>query len=202
MMSSSTGLNFQQPNFSNLQTHGPFMAGIHYHRSNIANNSSGDSSNLNASAQDTDDQNDKQPCRQWPWRIFAFLSDLGTIGCLLQKRWMGVLGWSLALPYYAYALIHQPDSKSRKEEALYQVTANGIFPFMAAKVGIILGDKAYQSIGKNWTKSSPHTFLSKLTHPMVKGIGGLLALLVLTPTVNDPISHKIVKWAKPHFDNG
>ena|GEM_PF-4660547 len=203
MMSSSTGLNFQQPNFSNLSSPGPLMAGFHYHRLNAyPENVGGDSSSVTSSAQNNEDQNDKQPCRQWPWRIFAFLSDLGTIGCLLKKRWMGALGWSLALPYYAYALIHQPDSKSRKEEALYQVTANGIFPFMAAKIGITLGDRTYQKIGKSVAKNYPHTFFTELTHPMYKGIGGLLALLALTPTLNDPLSHKIVQWAKPHFDDG
>src|SRR6478609_3470023 len=182
MMSSSTGLNFQQPNFFQYANTAPLMAGLHYHHQANQNPQSSATYSPNSPSQADDDQNDKQPCRQWPWRIFAFLSDLGTIGVLIKKRWMGTLGWSLALPYYAYALIHQPDSKSRKEEVLYQLTANGILPFMAAKVGITLGDKAYQQFGNKLSKRYPHTFINKLTHPMVKGLGGLLALLVLTPT--------------------
>jgi hypothetical protein len=201
MTSSFTGLNFQQSSFFQVHNHGPLMAGFHYHQANQYPGSSATCSSNSSSQQKDDDQNDKQPCRQWPWRIFAFLSDLGTIGVLIKKRWMGALGWSLAIPYYAYALIHQPDSKSRKEEALYQVTANGILPFMAAKAGITLGDKVYQQFGTKLANHYPHTFLSKLSHPMYKGIGGLLALLVLTPTVNDPLSHKFIKTVKPYLDS-
>jgi hypothetical protein len=126
--------------------------------------------------------------RQWPYRGFAFASDLGLVGYLLKQPIMGTIGWLIALPYYAYALLQQKNPKDRKEEALFQATANGIFPFIEAKLGVTAGDWISKKPPQN-AKKYPSSVLPRLPRPVYKGIGGLLALLVLTPTLGDPLSH-------------
>lgn len=127
--------------------------------------------------------------RQWPMRGLAFASDLGLVGYLVKQPILGSIGWLIALPYYAYALLKQPDKQSRKEEFLFQVTANGLLPLAEAKAGIMTGNLGYQKLSALLVQKYPTSVLSKLTQPMYKAIGGLLALLVLTPTLGDPISH-------------
>ena len=130
--------------------------------------------------------------RQWPWRGFAFCSDLGTIGYLLKKPRLARWGWALALPYYAYALIHQPTKAKRQEELLYQATANGLFPFLAAKAGVQAGDSAHQALSAPWRQA---LLKQGLSAPRVKLVGALLAVLLLTPGVGDPIS----RWLEARY---
>ena len=144
----------------------------------------------------------KEDYRQWPWRGLAFASDLGTVGYLVKQHWLGLIGWLLALPYYAYALWRQPDSKNRKEEAVYQATANGFLPFMAAKVGTMIGELAHRKITVFLAEKYPTSGLNKLTCPMYKVIGGLATLLVLTPSVDDPISNWIMSQYKQFVEEG
>lgn len=129
--------------------------------------------------------------RQWPYRGFAFASDLGLVGYLIKQPILGSIGWLIALPYYAYALLQHKDTRGKKEEALYQATANGIFPFIEAKLGVMAGDFAPSKLPKSF-KKSPTSILHRLPNPVYKGIGGLLALLILTPTLGDPLSHRLV----------
>ena len=134
-------------------------------------------------------QVDTPAYRQWPWRGFAFCSDLGTVGYLLNKPKFGILGWALALPYYLYALACQPTGQQRNQELLYQSTANGVLPFLEAKAGVAAGGMlAIQAIKKN---SMP--VFGLLTHSMIKVMGGIIALLALTPVLGDPISNWVVR---------
>lgn len=124
--------------------------------------------------------------RQWPWRGFAFSSDLGTIGYLVKKPQLAGLGWLTALPYYIFSIENRPKGSERKEEALYQATANGILPFAEAKIGTMAGELLHQRFAQT----------GKLTRPMSKTLGGLTALLVLTPILGDPISRWLIKRYK------
>lgn len=140
--------------------------------------------------------------RQWPWRSFAFCSDLGTVGYLVNKPKLGLLGWVLALPYYLYALFKQPKGEQRKQEFIYQTTANGIFPFTEAKLGVVIGDLIDQHLITPLIKKYPTSAFSRLTQPMSKIAGGLIALLALTPTMGDPVSHWIMQKYKTHLREG
>ncbi len=128
---------------------------------------------------------------QWPWRGLAFASDLGTMAHLLKQPKLAGLGWLVSAPYYAVCIGVQPSTNRRKEEAVYQLSANGIFPFLAAKVGATLGDafgvRFLQKIG-----GTARTFSPLLS----RGIGGLLGLAVLTPTVGDPLSQTLISTLK------
>ena len=128
--------------------------------------------------------------RQWPWRGFAFCSDLGTVGYLINKPKLGLFGWALALPYYLYALFKQPKGPQRSQEFAYQATANGLLPFLEAKAGVITGGYIAKRF-KPLVKPS----LSKLT-------GGLTALLALTSTVGDPLSDWMLKQYKTYLRKG
>ncbi len=128
--------------------------------------------------------------RQWPWRGFAFCSDLGTVGYLINKPKLGLLGWALAMPYYLYALLKQPKGPQRNQELAYQATANGLLPFLEAKTGVITGG-----------------YMAKRLNPLVnpsfsKLTGGLTALLALTPTVGDPFSNWVLKQYKTYLRKG
>lgn len=140
--------------------------------------------------------------QQWPWRGFAFCSDLGTVGYLVNKPKLGIVGWALALPYYLYAIFKQPKSEQQRQELLYQATANGIFPFVEAKAGVGIGDLLHRYVISPVIKKYPASALSWLTQPRSKIAGGLMALLALTPTVGDPISDWIFKNYKTHWKEG
>ena len=140
--------------------------------------------------------------QQWPLRGFAFCSDLGTVGYLVNKPKIGIVGWALALPYYLYAVFKQPKGEQQRQELLYQATANGIFPFVEAKAGVGMGDLLYRHVISPVSQKYPHLALSCLTQPRSKIAGGLMALLALTPTVGDPISDWILKNYKLHLKEG
>jgi hypothetical protein len=136
---------------------------------------------------------DDQPHRQWPWRLFPFASDLGTVGCLLNRPKLGILGWMIATPYYLYAFLKQPDARQRKDETLYQATANGIFPLIEAKIGVKLGEVLYHLASKSSMLS-----VETVKQSHCKLLGGLLALITLTPTLGDPVSHQICRKYQSH----
>lgn len=140
--------------------------------------------------------------RQWPWRGFAFSSDLGTLGCLVNKPQLAGLGWLIALPYYLYSVFSQSKGQKRKEEIMYQATANGLLPFVEAKAGTMAGELLYRKLALRLIEKAPTIIFSRLTRPMAKTFGGLTALLVLTPTLGDPISHWIIKRYKTSFEEG
>ena len=140
--------------------------------------------------------------RQWPWRAFAFCCDLGTVGYLANKPKLGLLGWALALPYYLYALIQASKGRQRHQEMLYQVTANGIFPFAEAKVGVIAGGLLYQRLIAPFITKYPHLYFSRLTLPASKIAGGLTALFTLTPKVGDPLSNWLSNKYKDYLKKG
>jgi hypothetical protein len=137
--------------------------------------------------------------RQWPWRGFAFCSDLGTVGYLANKPKLGILGWILATPYYVLTLFKQPPGKERRQELIYQATANGFFPFVEAKTGVMLGGLLHQHVFIPFINKNSVSALSRLTLPPSKIAGGLTTLLTLTPTVGDPLSHWIIKQYKTHL---
>lgn len=118
--------------------------------------------------------------RQWPWRALAFSSDFGILAHMIDKPKWGMFGWLVAVPYYLYGLAIQPNAEARKEEAIYQATANGILPFLHIKLGTVLGSKLGQ-------KLSP-----RLAWPF-KLLGGVAALAALTPTVGDPIGEHLIE---------
>jgi hypothetical protein len=128
---------------------------------------------------------------QWPWRGLAFASDLGIIAHLLKQPKLAGLGWLVAAPYYAVCIGARPNASQRKEEAVYQLSANGVFPFLCAKVGAKLGDglgvRFLKKIGGSARSFSPL---------WGKGIGGLLGLAFLTPTVGDPLSQTLISTLK------
>jgi hypothetical protein len=132
------------------------------------------------------DSLESQTHRQWPWRLLPFASDLGTVGCLLNKPKLGLLGWVIATPYYLYAISKQPDAHRRKDEMLYQVTANGFFPLVEAKIGVNSGEILHQLVSKTKILSA---HAAKQSH--CKLFGGLLGLITLTPLVGDPISNQV-----------
>jgi len=116
---------------------------------------------------------------------------------------LGIVGWLLALPYYGYALLTQPNGKKRKEEIMYQATGNGIFPFLEAKAGVKAGGWLYDYLqNAEGAKKYSIPILKKLTQPMAKIGGGLIALLTLTPAVGDPVSQWIVKQFKIYQKKG
>lgn len=117
---------------------------------------------------------------QWPWRGFAFASDLGILAHLLRKPKLAGVGWLIALPYYGCSLVSKPGKEKKLEEAVYQFTANGLCPLLEVKLGIIVG----KLVGVKFPKIALSVW---------KGAGGLLALAVLTPTVGDPVSSHIVQ---------
>ncbi len=134
--------------------------------------------------------------RQWPWRGFAFCSDLGSIGYLLKNPRLARWGWALALPYYAYALIHQPSRAKRQEELIYQATANGVFPFLAAKGGVQAGQAVHQAVSSHWKEV---LLKHGLSAPRFQLVGALLALLLLTPGVGDPLSRWLLTRYQEHL---
>jgi hypothetical protein len=140
--------------------------------------------------------------QQWPWRGFAFCSDLGTLGYLMNKPKLGFVGWTLALPYYLYALFQQPKGEQRNRELIYQATANGIFPFAAAKAGVITGGFIYQRFITQFIKKYPTSILKRFTQPISKIAGGFIALLTLTPMVGDPLSHWMIQKFQTHLKEG
>jgi hypothetical protein len=125
---------------------------------------------------------------QWPWRGFAFASDLGTVGALLKQPGLGVVGWLIALPYYAYALLSEQPGQKRKEEMLYQVTANGFFPLIEAKIGIVLGHLLEQKLKRVF----PDKLFTRFRQPVYRLGGGLLAVAALTPLAGDPVSRHLM----------
>lgn len=127
------------------------------------------------------------PTREWPWRGFGFASDLGTLGALMGKPKIGVVGWLIALPYYAYSILSKPKGKARQEEALYQATANGIFPTAALTIGTRTGGALSQLTQKySLNQSRP------IPTNVYKAGMGLLSLAVLTKTLGDPLSQKML----------
>lgn len=142
---------------------------------------------------ESSERSDTPVHRQWPWRGFAFCSDLGTVGYLVNKPQLAALGWLLALPYYAYSIFSQPKGKKRNEEMVYQVTANGMMPFAGAKVGTLAGEALYRNAVTQLRKKYPNSQLYRLSLPLYKTLGGLIALFALTPTVGDPLSRWIMQ---------
>lgn len=137
--------------------------------------------------------------RQWPWRILPFCSDLGTVGYLINRPKVGLIGWLLAMPYYLYAVLRQPDSQKRKEEVLYQSTANGLFPLVEAKMGINVGYFLYKRLTSiQHKKICPIDDLTKRPIALYKLAGGLLALAIMTPMLGDPFSHWIGEQYKKY----
>ena len=126
---------------------------------------------------------------QWPWRALAFASDLGTIGCLIQKPRLGLLGWALAAPYYLAAIFTRPTKAAKQDEFIYQVTANGVFPFLAAKIGVSLSKKIYLKLLSHYSKFPG---VESKYFKVTQALGGLLSLLILTPRVGDPMSAAFV----------
>lgn len=127
--------------------------------------------------------------RQWPWRLFAFASDLGTVGYLVNKPALGLLGWMIALPYYGVSILRQPNRAERRDELLYQATANGLFPLVEAKAGAVAGEWLFNKTGAWVQKHSPISALTRLTSPVYKALGSLGAMLALTPLLGDPLGH-------------
>lgn len=129
--------------------------------------------------------------RQWPWRALAFLSDLGTLGYLIQQPKLGGWGWLAALPYYYASLFSQPAGPQRNEELIFQATANGLFPLIAAKIGI-----SFVHVLERLTVIPPKWLAhSQKTLPLAKITGGIVAMAVLTMTVGDPIT----QWILTHY---
>ena len=124
---------------------------------------------------------------QWPWRFLAFASDLGTVGYLIKQPVLNRVGWLISVPYYAYGLWVQPNSQARKEEMLYQLTANGALPFVEAKIGVKLGTWLYRRLPR---------LKVAIPLPAAQFVSGLLALAVLTPMVGDPISQWMLNGYK------
>lgn len=131
---------------------------------------------------------ESNPAHHFPQRLFAFASDLGFLGAFLKLPVFAWIGWLIAMPYYAITIIREPDKQSRKEEALYQATANSVLPLLEAKLGVVAGKKLSDA-----SKHS-NSLLPKLSLPAYKAMGGLLTLLVLTPTIGDKLSRKIVSY--------
>jgi hypothetical protein len=133
---------------------------------------------------------------RWPWRGLGFASDLGTLGYLLKIKNLGpvfgVLGWAVSLPYYAYSVISKPNEREKKKEALFQVTANGIFPFLLLKMGIKLGEKLHKKVSP--LPAAERSCLSYLkTAPSAwKLLVGLGVLAIGTPFVGDPLGKLLV----------
>jgi len=154
-------------------------------------------------SQDTEPHVARIPYREWPWRTFAFCSDLGTVGYLTNMPKLGIVGWLLALPYYGAAILTQPNGKKRKEEILYQATGNGIFPFLEAKAGVKAGGWLYGYLqNAAVAKKCSIPILNKLTQSMAKIGGSLIALFTLTPAIGDPISQWVVKQYKIYQKKG
>lgn len=139
----------------------------------------------------------KPALEQWPWRGFAFCSDLGTIGALVKQPKLAGLGWLLATPYYLLSIFSQPKGQQRKEELMYQVTANGVFPFVEAKLGTVAGEMIFNKVKP---LVSPSFNLLNMKIPLnasvAKALGGLASLLLLTPALGDPLSASITKTFK------
>lgn len=166
--------------------------------------SDGHSCTLDQFQYKTDRRTDsKAPAYQsWPWRGFAFCSDLGTVGYLVNKPKLGLLGWVLALPYYLFAIFKQPKGEQRKQAIFYQATANGIFPILEAKAGVEIGGLLHRHVMNHFIQKYPPFALRWLTQPGLKIVGGLMALLALTPTLGDPISDSILERYKAQLKQG
>ena len=124
---------------------------------------------------------------QWPWRLIAFASDLGSIGYLLKKPALGIIGGLIALPYYAYSIARKKTPTEKKDEFLYQATANGIFPLLEAKLGICLG-----RFINGFFKQANIKTLAKATPNTWKIAGGIISVTALTPTIGDPLARKLL----------
>lgn len=128
---------------------------------------------------------------QFPYRSFAFASDLGTVAHIVKQPKLAGIGWMIAAPYYLYSILAQPNKEKREQETVYQLTANGIFPLLEAKLGAIAGQQA----GLHLLSSLPEktfSWLHKARPATWKGLGSLVALVTLTPTLGDPLSKKIL----------
>jgi hypothetical protein len=128
---------------------------------------------------------------QWPYRGLAFASDLGTLGYLLQKPRLGMLGWAIALPYYAAALFSRPTAAEKQDEALYQVSANGVFPFLAAKAGTCIGHWLATLVAKQLPLPKTCSLNSRIK--LCEALIGLFGLLAFTPRLGDPLSAWLVQ---------
>lgn len=120
--------------------------------------------------------------RQFPYRLLAFTSDLGTIAHLIKRPKLSWLGWSISAPYYAWAVVRQPAGQKRREELLYQATANGLFPYMWATLGTKMAKTAlfhFPPIRQRIPQSR---------HPFFQFAAVLTAVLCLTPTLGDYFS--------------
>jgi hypothetical protein len=125
---------------------------------------------------------------QWPWRAFAFASDAGFIAYASGARRWAHLAWILSLPYYAVALAQAPNAKALKREALFQVTANGVLPFVAAHVGVFWAKLSWPSakhaLGRFKNVSQRRVNTAKIT--WLAGVSSAI-LMGLTVSVNDPL---------------
>lgn len=128
----------------------------------------------------------QQRHRQWPYRGLAFASDLGIVGHFIQQPKLAWGGWLIAMPYYLYSLWIQPSKERRQEELLYQSTANLAFPLAEAKLGTAGG----AMLGKKLLNAG----LKRMPVTMWKFLGGIAALVAMTPTIGDPISERIVHY--------
>jgi hypothetical protein len=131
---------------------------------------------------------------RWPWRLFAFLSDMGLVGHLVRQPKLAKLGLGLSLPYYAYAIASQPDAHAQQEEVLYQATANGLFPYVEAKIGVKAGRMLYRELIATLPKKYARALIRRAAPSMLQSVMGFAALVALTPTVGDPLSRSILKF--------
>jgi hypothetical protein len=147
-------------------------------------------------------ENSRLSHRKWPWRILAFSSDLGTVGYLVKLPQLGLVGWLLALPYYVLAVARQPNVQSQKEELLYQSTANGLFPLIEAKLGILAADNLHKGFAPRLTRQGISGLNSLASRSVWKMLGSLIALATLTPTLGDRISHWLLKQYRNKVQEG
>lgn len=137
---------------------------------------------------------------RWPFRGLAFASDLGTVSYLVNQPRLGHIGWLLSLPYYAVSILKAPSGNKRHEEILYQATANGLFPYAEAKLGMLAGEQVSHQVQSFLKKHAPASQLRKLAPSVYKLLGGLGALILLTPRLGDPLSHWLISQYRQRRD--
>lgn len=117
--------------------------------------------------------------RQWPWRLFAFASDLGIVANMAHLPRLAWVGWLIALPYFGYGAGKQPNASALKEELFHQSVANLAFPAVFAKLGVLAG----KALGRKWLPKVPVAIPSLTV--------GLATVAALIPLVGDPVTHHL-----------
>jgi hypothetical protein len=135
----------------------------------------------------------KEIYHQWPIRGFAFASDLGTIAKLANIPKLGIAGWIIAAPYYLASILGQDNKQKRQNELIYQVTANGLFPFVEAKAGVHFAGK----LSQNPLFKSLLPKIATIKPEYLQLFSGLLFVGLLTPLVGDPLSKRCLSWLSP-----